>query len=265
MPLTRALATTVHDPDARLAELLLKHADNLRGAYMHAAAAVTARTSGKTLDALRSAGIEALVGDSAGIGASRRLAVATVADKGANSIHYCDLDRWLHWRESWPQELSGLLARFEKSRPAPMYACLGRTTRAFGTHPKVQVACEDATNRGVSAAFRRRSDVTAGSAWLSADGARLVLSRSVESSNATDGEWPAIAWLHDPRRVLQTWCEGLEFETATFHSAEVEAAGGRDEWIRATYDTPASWAHRLGLASATVAAVVRVLGTGETA
>lgn len=265
MSFTRALATTVHDPEARLIDLLQKHAANLRGTYAHAAASVTPQTSGGTIDALRAAGIEAIVGNSAGIGASRRLAVAAVTDTGANSIHYCDLDRLLHWRETWPQELSDLPAKLEASRPAPMYACLGRTTRAFGTHPKVQIACEDGTNRGVSAAFRRRSDVTAGSAWLSAEGARLVLARSIESSNATDGEWPAIVWLHDPRRVLQTWCEGLEFETATFHPAEVEAAGGRDAWIRATYDTPEAWANRLGLASATVAAVVRVLGASDLA
>jgi|GEM_PF-4627966 hypothetical protein len=77
----------------------------------------------------------------------------------------------------------------------------------------------------------------------------MVLSWSVELSNATDGEWPATppteaqatAWLHDPRRVLRTWCEGLEFETATFHPAEVEAAGGRDAWVRATYGTPEMW------------------------
>ena len=259
MATTRALATTVHDPDSRLVGLLRRHADAVRATYTVAVAAVTRQTAEATIEALHAAGITPVVEDDRGVGQARRTAVRAVTDAGATSVLYCDLDRWLHWREFWPQELAELPARLEGSRPAALYACLGRTTRAFGTHPKVQVACEDATNRAVSAAFRRRCDVTAGAAWLSAEGARLVLADSVEPSNATDGEWPAIVWRHDPRRVLQTWCEGLEFETATFFKTEVDTAGGRDAWVRQTYDTSEAWASRLTLASATVNAFVRVM------
>ena len=265
MAFTRALATTVHDPDSRLVDLLRRHADALRGSYSVSTAAVTRQTSEATNHALQAAGITPVIEDGRGVGEARRTAVRAVAAAGATSILYCDLDRWLHWREIWPQELVDLPARIEGSRPVPLYACLGRTTRAFGTHPKVQVACEDATNRAVSASFRRRCDVTAGAAWLSQEGAQLVLARSVEPSNATDGEWPAICWRHDPRRVLQSWCEGLEFETATFFQAEVEASGGRDAWVRQMYDTAEAWAARLTLASATVSAFVRVMSARDTA
>ena len=265
MATTRALATTVHDPESRLVELLRRHADAVRASSTVAVAAVTRQTAEATIEALLAAGITPVVENDRGVGQARRTAVRAVTEAGATSVLYCDLDRWLHWREFWPQELADLPARLEGSRPAPLYACIGRTTRAFGTHPKVQVACEDATNRAVSAAFRRRCDVTAGAAWLSAEGARLVLAASVEASNATDGEWPAIIWRHDPRRVLQTWCEGLEFETATFFQFEVESAGGRDAWVRQTYDTVEAWASRLTLASATVNAFVRVMSAPDTA
>lgn len=260
MAFMRALATTVHDPESRLVELLCRHADVVHASNSVAVASVTHQTSEATISALQAAGITPIVQGDRSIGVARRTAVRAVADAGATSILYCDLDRWLHWQETWPHELGVLLARIEGSHPLPLYACIGRTKRAFGTHPTVQVACEDATNRAVSAAFRRRCDVTAGAAWLSAAGARLVLTESIEPSNATDGEWPAIAWRHDSRRVLQTWCEGLEFETATFHRAEIETAGGRDAWVRQTYDTAEAWAARLRLASATTAALVRVLG-----
>lgn len=257
---TRAFATTVHDPDSRLVPLLGLHAEALGAAHAIATASVTSQTSATTLAALRAAGVVITIEERRGIGQARRAAVQAAVDAGASSILYCDLDRWLHWRQSWPDELGGVFDRLESGRPTPLYGCLGRSTRAFGTHPKVQVACEDATNRAVSAAFRRRCDVTAGAAWLSLEGAQLILSRSVEVTNATDAEWPAIAWCVDPRRVVQTWNEGLEFETATFYPAEVEAAGGLGPWIRQAYDTAPAWATRLALASASAAAVVRVLG-----
>jgi hypothetical protein len=259
----RALATTVHDPESRLVRLLGRHTEALIAAHVVATAAVTSQTSETTQAALRASNISLTVEDGRGIGQARRTAVRAAADSGATSILYCDLDRWLHWRESFPDELGGLFDRIDASRPTPLYACLGRTTRAFGTHPKVQTVCEDATNRAVSAALRRRCDVTAGAAWLSSEGARLILSKSVEPTNATDAEWPTIVWRAASRRVLQARCEGLEFETATFHPAEVDAAGGRDAWIRQTYDTANAWATRLELASASVAAVVRVLGLND--
>ncbi len=254
-----ALATTVHDPDARLVPLLEARAAILRAEYGVACASVTSSTAEVTIRCLREAGIEPLSGGDAGIGASRRAAVAAVAAHSPSSILYCDMDRWLHWATAYPDELAGLPDRMLGKRGGAWYACLGRTPRALATHPRVQVLCEDATNRAASSAFRRRSDVTAGAAWLSPDGASAVLEGSVEASNATDGEWPAIVWRKDPARVLQAWCEGLEFETATFHAPEIAAGGGREAWERQVYDTPEAWSARLALASATAAALVRVL------
>ena len=58
-----------------------------------------------------------------------------------------------------------LLAR----RPRPWYVCLGRTRRAFATHPYVQRTTERATNRAASLALGRRLDATAGACWLTRD------------------------------------------------------------------------------------------------
>src|SRR5690606_11250229 len=120
---------------------------------------------------------------------------------------------------------------------------------------------ESVSNAAASRALGRRIDAVAGASWLSRQGADLVLAQSIETTNATDLEWPALISLVEPRRIGQLFCEGLEFETATFHQAAIAAAGGLAAWTRQTYDHPASWRDRAQLSTDSIAALARVLGT----
>ncbi len=56
----------------------------------------------------------------------------------------------------------------------------------------MQRVAEGATNRAASLALGRRLDATAGACWLDRSGAEIVLAGSVEETNATDLEWPAL-------------------------------------------------------------------------
>ena len=155
----------------------------------------------------------------------------------------------------FPEELRGLPGRPRRAPPAaPWYACLGRTRRAFQTHPYVQRVAEGATNRA-SLALGRRLDATAGACWLDRSGAEIVLAGSVEETNATDLEWPALIYRGGggggggggPRaRVAYVATEGLEFETAEFYAPEIAALGGREAWERAHYERPEVWRACLG-------------------
>jgi hypothetical protein len=144
-------------------------------------------------------------------------------------------------------------------RISPWYVCLGRTARAFATHPAAQRLPEMATNRALSATAGRPLDAVAGAAWLTPDAAEIILAGSREPTAATDLEWPALILRHDPGRLRGLRCEGLEWETPDFHAAEITTAGGLEAWTRATYDTPAMWAARLRLAAASASALERVL------
>ena len=126
-------------------------------------------------------------------------------------------------------------------------------------HPPVQRVAEGATNRALSLLVGRRLDATAGACWLAREGAELVLRESIEATNATDLEWPALVHRSDPRRLAFVATEGLEFETAAFHPDEVAAAGGEAAWVRARYERPEVWLDRLRLAADSVAAACRVL------
>ena len=194
-------------------------------------------------------------------GEGRRAALRAAGDAFPDCLS-CDLDRWLHWATAWPRELAALparIARLRKRGPTPWYVCLGRTGRAFRTHPAAQRLPEAATNRALTRAAGRPLDAVAGAAWLTPEAVTLILSESVEPTASTDLEWPALILRRDPARLYGLRCEGLEWETPDFHPAAIAAAGGLDAWVRATFDTPAMWAARLDLAAASTVALTRVL------
>lgn len=204
-------------------------------------------------------------GGATGVG---RRAALDAAGPDCAAYFNCDLDRWLHWATCWPEELAALPARVARfgvsERTRPWAVCLGRTARAFRTHPPVQRLPEEATNRALSLAAGRPLDAVSGAVWLSPEGAAIVLAESIEPSASTDLEWAALILRRDPARLRGLRCEGLEWETPDFHAAEIAAAGGLGAWTKAVYDTPSMWTARLRLAADSTAALQRVLGTPAT-
>jgi hypothetical protein len=230
-------------------------------AYAAVVVAATADTDPGVTARLGYHGVQVVPGGLTGEG--RR---AALVEAGPDHAAYfsCDMDRWLHWATVWPEELQSLPARVARlgagNRVPPLYVCLGRTARAFRTHPAAQRLPETATNRALSLAAGRPLDAVSGAAWLTPEAAAVILAESREATAATDLEWPALILRHDPARLRGLRCEGLEWETPDFHAAEIAAAGGLAAWTRATYDTPAMWAARLRLAAESTAALERVLG-----
>lgn len=250
------LAATLHDPEARMLPLLQRHAP-LLARYAAAAVAVTPATDPRITRLLETAGARPIPGGPE-IGRGRRNAVAAASHAAREDVLCIDFDRWLHWAGAAPEELLALPERIARKRPAPWYACVGRTARAWKTHPAVQQACEGPTNRAISLAAGQDLDATAGCCWLSPQGVVVVLSHSTEETNATDLEWPAFILRHDPVRLTGVRTEGLEFETPDFHPREIAAAGGREAWIATAYERPAVYAARLRLAADSAAALARV-------
>ena len=255
--MTLALTGTVHDPGARLLPAL-----RAQTAMLHSYAAVFLAVSPETATLVRSALSAAsvtIVPGGSEIGAARRAAARAAYDAGHTSLLAIDFDRWLFWATTVPAELAALPVRLERHRPRWWYVCLGRTRRAFASHPEVQRRTEAVTNAALSHALGRRLDAVAGASWLSREGAALILPHSCEPTNATDVEWPALVGRVAPERVGQLRCAGLAFETAAYFRAEVAAAGSEAAWMRQTYDTPASWQARSQLSTDSIAALARVL------
>ncbi|MCD6059196.1 MAG: hypothetical protein K0Q89_2726 [Thermomicrobiales bacterium] len=254
---------TLHDPRGvalSLIDLELEAITTALGRYPLVIVATSPATDARVTTRLEQLGIHVVPGGQAGEG---RRAALTAARGDQLANFSCDFDRWLHWARFWPDEMAALPARVARlgsgRRISPWYVCLGRTARAFATHPAAQRLPETATNRALSAAAGRPLDAVAGAAWLTPEAAKIILAGSREPTAATDLEWPALILQHDPSRLRGLRCEGLEWETPDFHAAEIMATGGLAAWTRAIFDTHTMWAARLRLAAASGAALERVL------
>jgi hypothetical protein len=139
---------------------------------------------------------------------------------------------------------------------------LGRTERAWATHPAYQAETEPLFNHVFYLATGRRWDVGAGSRGLSRRAAKLLLSISTEETVGVDAEWPLLLLKQPPGAegglcLGYRACEGLEFETADRFGPEIEAAGGYHAWVTQMSADPARWTYRLQVAQLIAEAVVR--------
>jgi hypothetical protein len=255
-----ALVATLHDPDAACLPFLdRRDVVAALGWYPMVSVAATVVTDPRVTSRLRDLRVQVVEGGATGV--ARRAALEAIpADLASSNI---DFDRWLHWLTSWPDELEHLPARIDRvaarQTAAPWCVLLGRTARAFATHPQVQRLPETATNRTLSLVVGKSLDAVSGAVWLSPEGREIVLASSVEESAATDLEWAGLILRRDPARLHGLRFEGLEWETPDFHAAAIAAAGGEEPWTRATFDTPALWTARLQLAATSVSALQRVM------
>lgn len=254
-----AFAVTVHDPEERLLKRFSLGLSQLASLYGQKTASCSRQTSLRTIKALKRANFLTSICLSWNeVGTSCRNAVQAVLEtKSAKWIQYADLDRLLHWYYSYPQELKSILA---KKFFIP-YTAFGRTKRAWKTHPQLQIKQEKRT----SAAFNRivktdkTCDWTSGSCLITRAAAETILKYSVEPTNATDLEWPAIIYryMHITPQCILT--EGLEFETADYYQKEINLFGSREAWIKSVYEGPKQIKARQKIAQDSIAAAKRVL------
>jgi len=254
-----ALIATVHDPERRLLPMIEGCGEAL-AAYPAVYVFATEHTDPQVLDALRAGGVSIDVGPAGASGVGQRHVLVTAVAAGHEHLFYCDVDRWLHWAGSFPQELSRLAGRIEQDHADAWYVCLGRTDRAFRTHPLAQTLPETITNRALSTVAGRRLDATAGAAWIRSAGARLILAGSTVTTKATDLEWPGLIIRADRKRVQGAFLEGLEFETADAWPEEIARLGSVEAWMQDTYDQPRTLRDRLQLAADSITALMEVTG-----
>jgi hypothetical protein len=183
----------------------------------------------------------------------RRLEAVRTAATFAPAIHLCDFDRLLHWWHNWHAELLATLPRVA----ANDLLILGRTERAWATHPANQIETEGLANRAVSHFYGADVDICSGSRGLSRRAVDYLAAHSREHSVGTDAEWPLLLRAAPDFRCEQLLTEGLEFETGDRFPHEVAQAGGLAAW-NATLDRDAArWAFRVKVADDIVQAALR--------
>ena len=255
---TVALVVTVHQPDERLAGLAATHLPALVARYDGMVAFCSGNTHPTILDLLRRHGapVQVDAAPAAGIdhiGDVRRKTLRTGLETGTSHLQMCDFDRALHWAVHYPRELEGVIAGI----PDYDLLVLGRTARAWATHPPYQAETEPLFNRVFALVTGLPWDVGAGSRGFSRRAAETLLEISREKTVGIDAEWPLLLLGRDGYRVGFRACEGLEFETADRFGPEIEAAGSYEAWEAQASADPARWAFRLKVALLIAEAAVR--------
>ncbi len=256
-----ALVATVHQPDERLACMIEAHLPALVALYAAVAAFCSGSTHPTIVGLLRDQGVTVEVDrrSTAGIeqiGEVRRSTLRMGLQAGASHLQMCDFDRALHWVAHYPRELEAILTAI----PDYDLLVLGRTARAWATHPPYQAETEPLFNKVFALVSGRPWDVGAGSRGLSRRAAETLLDISRECTIGVDAEWPLLLLSRNGFRVDHRACEGLEFETADRFGPEIEAAGSYGAWEAQMNADPARWAFRLKVALLISEAAVRYGG-----
>jgi hypothetical protein len=252
-----ALAATHHDPDGRLYEQTARALPALAEIFDGLAIYATPATQERALALL--AEYSALIGRELPglpsglqtLGRARRGAVALGLELDAPAVLFCDFDRALHWVECYPAELAEVAAH----AAAYDFTVLGRTPRAFESHPRIQRDTEAIVNHIYATISGRGWDVTAAARALTRRAAEAILRDCPDQSIGTDVSWPLFA-TRAGLSLGYVATEGLEFETADRHADEIAAAGGLEGWMAQLDADPRRWVERLEIARIEVAAAL---------
>jgi hypothetical protein len=166
-------------------------------------------------------------------------AITQAFRSGADNIFYCDLDRALHWVKTYPSELGTLAESSIKND----FILIGRTTRAFDTHPETQTLTESIGNKVASGviSLTETRDIL-GTTWIITPAlAKLVLEIVPSNRYGFFIEWPLTLW-RSARNPNYIEVEGLEWETPDRYKEEIKVEG-LEYWMK-RFQTTSEWRRR---------------------
>jgi hypothetical protein len=253
-PANVALAATLHDPPAALADLTRRLLPRLAASYRAVAVATSPPTAARVRDLLTQGDAYAGTPAANDRGPLYRLALRAALASGASHVHYLDFDRALHWMAGRPRELAAVLRLVRRHA----VLLLGRTPKAHRSHHLPLYATEVLANRLLAeqAGLLGRVDLLVPSFVLERGAAATLLRRSRARDWSIYGEWAALVLAAAPT-VAYLECRGLDWETPDRHRRAVRRAG-LAAWRR-RQETAAEWSLRVAMAGGIVAGFARAV------
>ncbi|MCB9454652.1 MAG: hypothetical protein H6671_01550 [Anaerolineaceae bacterium] len=174
----------------------------------------------------------------------RYMALRVAAETDADYVQYADLDRLLRWIETRPDELRRTVARIQQCQ----YLVIGRTARAWATHPQAMFQTERIINRVFSLLLGQEMDFGAGSKGLSRAALDYLVAHAArDRALGADTEWSVLLY-RAGFPVESVLVDGLDWELPDQHQ-ERAADTERQRAMIAAYDADADrWAHRVNVA-----------------
>lgn len=240
------LACNIHDPDGRLRKYISRYIPRLSKIYSGMHIVVTTATDSDLIEELEKQGVVIHSQEGKGVGAefigdARRQALRASLKTSHGHTHFADFDRIIRWAETYPEELRSIV----ESIPEHDFLIIGRTKRAFNTHPRSQTETEKLPNKVCSLLLGREVDITAASRGISKRAAEIILRYSRSRFCETDSEWPIIIHCKSELSIGYVEAEGLEYEDWRRYREEVKKAGGLEKWKGEIDGDPDRWMHRI--------------------
>lgn len=215
--MTPVLLTTVHDPHGKMIEATQNELLDIAELYAGMVVEMTDTTDPRLYQLLSN--VAHIHTNPAGdiARARRQLVKNGLLLYPAAYFHFADYDRLLHW---WLHH-KGELIRVVATLPDYEFVVIGRTTRAFRTHPFIQRETERLINRLFAHAFGQKADVLTASRGISNKAAQTINAFSCAAGPAgVDVEWPILTGGPVPKgcQGLMAYIpvEGMEYESDTF-------------------------------------------------
>ena len=253
-----ALAVTYHDPEGLLYEQLVRLLPALADIFDGVAVQATHSAHAPSLALFAAAGARVEQeapgprDDVPRLGKPRRAVVRLALQTNLPFVLYCDCDRVLHWAERYPEELAAITGRLADHD----FTVLGRTQRAFDSHPRIQRDTEAIINHVFATVSGHAWDVTAAARGLSRRAAAAILEGCPDETIGNDVSWPLFLLRAGDFRLGYRATEGLEFETGDRHADEIAAAGGYTQWLARLDADPRRWIQRLNFARVEIEAML---------
>lgn len=203
------LMATIHDPSGKLLNACDELGEKLQPIFSEVYLCVSDVTHQEVICQLSNQFKRVKVIPKSGAAESRRhvLSYALTTKQSSCNLMYCDFDRVITWLSTKPEELRALVNCKENID----YTIVGRTDKAFSTHPLSWQETERVTNFVASKFFDVDDlDVTAGAAILSNEAAKIINDKSTHTH--TDCEWPKLV-VDNGGSLSHTKVDGLSFDT----------------------------------------------------
>lgn len=165
------------------------------------------------------------------------------ASPSATHVHYADGDRLVRWIETRPEEWRRTLDEVSRTD----FLIIGRTERAFATHPRALQDPERLINAVAAHVLGATVDLGAGSRGLSRAAAEAVLSQTADD-HWGDFEWPVVLQRLG-FRIERLAVDGLDWESAD-RGRDRAADADAQRQLAEVYDQRAeNWASRVRAAT----------------
>ena len=208
------LITTFHDPEGkRSVKFLKKHIPKIKRIFNFIKIGIPTTTSLIIFDCLKEGRID-FFKTPPGFGSrTRRLVLKKGLKENADYYLSIDLDRLLYWLEKYPVELKEIINKI-KNLSLNVFLSIGRTKKAWNSHPKYQKIPELKTNQAVSKELGFTVDITDGCYAFPRKIAQLIDKMAQGSkSGVSDIEWLMIAKVYANSKIKTFFVDGLGWET----------------------------------------------------